>query len=294
VVVIVSNNSFGYSGKLQSAIMFPLNTLWLADTLPQFYPTFFHRFNNTLMQHGIDMQLLPGTKDVWARDYMPVATASGALVKFRYFPTYLRKRAADRATISDVHAICQAIDIHPAITDIILDGGNLLICGRKAMLTERVFVDNPDFSPEALRIEISRLLEVEELILLPEWPGDFTGHADGMVRFVDEKTVLVNDYSQESEAFRRAMSATFDRHELKTISMPYNPYRNRSAQDATGVYVNYLRIQDQIFFPVFGLKEDEIALSIIQEAFPSCQIIPIQATEIARSGGLLNCISWNY
>jgi len=294
VVDIASSNSFGYSGKLQSTIMTPLNTLWLADTLPQFYPKFFHRFRNTLMQHGIDMQFLPGTKDVWARDYMPVSTASGALVRFRYFPSYLRKRAADRATISDVDAICKAIDIHPATSDIILDGGNLLICRKKAMLTERVFADNPDFSPEALRIEISRLLEVEELILLPEWPGDFTGHADGMVRFVDEKTVLVNDHSQESGSFRRALSATFDRHELQTISMPYNPYRNRKAHDAKGVYVNYLQINDQIFFPVFGLEEDERALFVIQTAFPSHQIIPVSATDIARGGGLLNCISWNY
>jgi agmatine deiminase len=270
------------------------STLFLADTLPRFYPKFFRRFKNTLLQHGIDMQLLPGTKDVWARDYMPVPTGTGALVRFTYFPLYLRKRAADRASISDVDAICQAIGIHPVTSDIILDGGNLLICGKKAILTERIFQDNSSYPREVLCEEISRLLEVEELILFPEWPGDFTGHADGMVRFVDEKTVLVNDYSQESQSFRRAMSATFDRHELKTISVPYNPYRNKSAHDATGVYVNYLRIRDQMLFPVFGLKEDEIALGIIREAFPSCQIIPIHTTEIARGGGLLNCISWNY
>lgn len=270
------------------------SALFLADSLPRFYPKFFCRFQNTLLQHGINLQLLPSTKDVWARDYMPVHTTTGALVRFTYFPLYLRKRAADRATISDVDAICQAIGIHPASSDIILDGGNLLICNRKAMLTERIFRDNSNFARELLCEEISRLLEVEELILLPEWPGDFTGHADGMVRFVDEKTVLVNDYSRESESFRRAISATLDRHELKAISVPYNPYCNRSAHDATGVYVNYLQIQNQMLFPVFGLKEDEIALSIIQEVHPSCQIIPIHAPEIARGGGLLNCISWNY
>lgn len=272
--------------------MAPNTPLYVADTLPRFYPKFFERFRASVRQLGQDLQLLPGTKDVWARDYMPVASASGKHIRFRYFPAYLRNSAANRATISDADTICKAIGMSPVVSDIILDGGNVLIFGKKALLTERIFADNPQVPKAALCEEISRLLETEELILLPEWPGDFTGHADGMVQFVDEQTVLVSDYSREPEAFQRAMNAALGRHGLQTITLPYHPYRSKTSFDATGVYINYLKMQDYIFFPAFGLPDDRRALSTIQEVFPSCHIIPVAAIDIARGGGVFHCISW--
>ena len=39
------------------------------------------------------------------------------------------------------------------------------------------------------------VLQVNQVIFIPVEPGDDTGHSDGMVRFVDEQTVVANDYS---------------------------------------------------------------------------------------------------
>ena len=50
---------------------------------------------------------------------------------------------------------------------------------------------------ETLRDE----LRVAELIVIPKEPYDEIGHADGMVRFLDAKTVLVNDYSEVDPDF---------------------------------------------------------------------------------------------
>ena len=35
---------------------------------------------------------------------------------------------------------------------------------------------------------------MDRLIFIPQEPGDVTGHADGVVRFIDGDSVVVNDY----------------------------------------------------------------------------------------------------
>jgi len=47
-----------------------------------------------------------------------------------------------------------------------------------------------------------------------------------------------------------------------------------------------------IFLPVFGLLEDEPALEKLSSIFKE-KILPVPSNEIAKEGGVLNCISWN-
>ncbi|WP_010662372.1 hypothetical protein [Marinilabilia salmonicolor] len=65
------------------------NKLYLADTLPAKYPAFYKEFSELLEKCGMDHQLLNGTKDIWARDYMPIQVEKNRLVKFQYTPDYL-------------------------------------------------------------------------------------------------------------------------------------------------------------------------------------------------------------
>lgn len=268
------------------------NLLYLADTLPKYYPRFFSIFSGILKDADISFRLLPHTKDVWARDYMPVQVDEKTFVQFRYAPSYL-KSAADRSTISDTALICRDIPIQPITSSLILDGGNILSYGKKAILTSRILSDNPQFKREDICSALQRLLNLEEVIIIPECPGDFTGHADGMLRFIDEHTVLVNDHSQEPLSFRNALEQTLKNHGLHIVNLPYSPYQNRHSHQANGVYINYLQIQDFLFLPVFGLDEDERALSVIREVFPKHTTIPVESNEIAKDGGVLHCITWN-
>ena len=88
--------------------------------------------------------------------------------------------------------------------DIILDGGNVTRTTDKVIMTDRVFVDNPNYQRKQLIKELHELLQVDKLYFVPEQPSDFTGHSDGMVRFIDENTVVINDYKEEKEWFYRA------------------------------------------------------------------------------------------
>ena len=266
--------------------------LYLADTLPKFYPVFYKRLQEVLQDCNISFQLLPRTKDVWAVDYMPVQVKKEKFVRFVYNPKYLQGKD-DKRYISDTDAICQTIGIETIKSDIILDGGNVVKSENKVIMTERVFEENPSVEREWLIQQLNAFLETEEVIFIPEQPNDFTGHADGMIRFVNDDVVVINDFKNEDAGFQKAFMNAIEKAGLEFIKLPYNPYKNKNDVDAKGTYINYLQMKEVVLVPVFGLKEDDAAVYKLEEIFKGSLVKTIDATEIARDGGVLNCISWN-
>lgn len=51
----------------------------------------------------------------------------------------------------------------------------------------------------------------------PEY--DFTGHADGMMRFVDSDTVLVNNPEQDFKYMKKAIVESLDKANIKYINL---------------------------------------------------------------------------
>ena len=268
------------------------NFLYLADTLPTKYPDFYKWFENVLADCNIPFDFLPQTKDVWAVDYMPIQTDLNKFIRFVYNPSYLQSKKYLK-TISDVDEICKAIGIETFKTDIIIDGGNVTRWTNKVIMTDRVFKDNPTFERKQLIRELYELLQVDKIYFVPEQPGDFTGHSDGMVRFVDENTVIINDYKQEKEEFYRAFEIAIHNTGLDYITIPYNVYDNKSNDHANGDYINYLQMENTVIIPTFDIKEDELAVRQLETIFTGQNIQTVESNEIAYDGGILNCITWN-
>lgn len=268
------------------------NFLYLADTLPKNYPDFYKRFENVLRDCKITFDFLPQTKDVWAVDYMPIQTDLNKFVRFVYNPTYLQTKKYLK-TISDVDEICKAIGIETFKTDIIIDGGNVTRWTNKVIMTDRVFKDNPTFERKQLIKALYELLQVDKIYFVPEQPGDFTGHSDGMVRFLDEHTVIINDYNQEEEWFYRAFKIAIHNTGLDYITIPYNVYDNKSNDHANGDYINYLQMENTVIIPTFGIKEDDLAVRQLETIFAGQTIATVESNEIAYDGGIINCITWN-
>ncbi|MBS0647236.1 MAG: agmatine deiminase family protein [Verrucomicrobia bacterium] len=268
------------------------NFLYLADTLPIKYSDFYMRFEKVLTECNIEFALLPNTKDVWAVDYMPIQTYLNNFVRFVYNPSYLQPKKYLK-TISDVDEICKAIGIETFKTDIIIDGGNVTRWTNKVIMTDRVFEDNPTYDRKQLIKELHELLQVDKIYFVPEQPGDFTGHSDGMVRFVDEHTVIINDYKQEKEWFQKAFEIAVHNTGLDYIKIPYNVYDNKSNDQANGDYINYLQMENVVIVPTFGLKEDDLAVRQLETIFAGQTVTTVESNEIANDGGILNCITWN-
>lgn len=235
------------------------NTLYLADCLPTKHPKFFADFEAVLKKCGITFQILPDTKDIWAVDYMPVQVALEKFVQFIYNPDYLQSQKWIK-TISDVESICNSIKLNRIKSDIVLDGGNVTKTTDKVIMCDKIFIENPHYSRRQLLDKLRELFEVDKLYFVPQQPKDFTGHADGMVRFLDNNTVIINDHSKEKPEFQRAFKIALDNAGLDYIEIPYNPYGNKTYGQANGDYINFLQMQNTIIIPTFGIKEDEIAV----------------------------------
>ena len=68
---------------------------------------------------------------------------------------------------------------------------------------------------------------------------------------------------------------------------------NPKSISATGIYINYLQMQQGIILPTFNHKLDEQAFKILCECFNQQKITTLESIDLAKQGGILNCISWN-
>ena len=263
----------------------------LLQSAPKYQPAA-NRLFAALDSHGVRYGLLDNTRDIWLRDFMPVRRGDGKFVSFRYEPFYLKKTPQLRTDfcrdISGQFWIFNPDFGHIIYSDINLDGGNVVLSPSKskAVVSDRVFPENPKWERNKLVQELEKLLEAR-VIIIPSLSGDLTGHADGMVRFVDDNTVIGNETSYQNGLEQR-IKAVLEREGLSVIDFPYYP---STGDSAAGCYLNFLETAKHIFLPVFGRDMDETAMESAKRLFPKT-VVPVRMDEVAADGGCLNCISW--
>ena len=270
-------------------------TVYMSEQLKTKFPNACNRLIGILEKHGVKYAFLKGTKDIWCRDYMPVQIESGKFIQFKYNPSYLKGNKKWEESRSDVEEVCRMNNIHAQSSDINLDGGNVLICEGRAILSDRIFSENPEKTEKELIDELGKLLECEIIIIkaLNSKDEDFTGHADGMVRFVNKNTILGNKLADDYKYIQDDRRKIIEKYNLKYIDVPFFSTKDSKHRDsAIGIYVNYLEVNNLIVVPVFGRDEDKQAIDIIQKAFPDKVIETINYDEVAQEGGLLNCTTW--
>lgn len=238
---------------------------------------------------NIKYKFILNTKDIWVRDFMPVKTKSAKYISFRYEPGYLHNNPELRTDYRKDIA-CEQEFSSVIYSDINLDGGNVVFSPsrQKAIISDRVFSENPRYSEAELIKELERLLEAQ-VIIIPSLPAkyDMTGHADGMVRFLTENTVLGNRVRGRN-TLEKQIASVLRSYSIETIEFPYFESRGISAK---GCYLNYLETDTHIFLPVFKNKMDTEAADLAAKVF-SKTVVPVSASGIAKQGGALNCISW--
>jgi agmatine deiminase len=268
------------------------DVVYVSDLLEPRHPALAARLRDTLDDHGIPLGVIRGTKDIWCRDYMPGQVDPAEFVRFCYAPDYLRgyKHLITRPDdIGPIPEVERCVD-----SRIVLDGGNVVGWGCRCIVTDKVFRENPALERHELIGRLRELLGVEDLIVIPKEPYDVVGHADGVVRFLDEDTVVVNDYQGQEAAYGRKLLSIFRQHRLECVQVPYfvEDHATDGVPSAAGCYVNYLRIAKLLILPAFGVAQDDAALRRFESLFCGTRIVPLPCTELARKGGCLNCISW--
>lgn len=241
---------------------------------------------SALLNSGEKFTLFYGARDIWARDYMPVKTKSGKYISFRYEPSYLADDSQLRTNFKTDIAPHFALPV--TYSNINLDGGNVVLSPSKAkaVITDRVFSENPEYDKNTLLLKLENLLEAE-IIIIPSLESDMTGHADGVVRFVNENKMIGNATPYKN-GYEQKVKKALKKHGISVVDFPYF---DSAGISAVGSYLNFLETEKHIFLPIFGSAQDETAVKMTTEIFDK-RIIAVNINGIAKDGGVLNCISW--
>ncbi len=245
-----------------------------------------------LDKHNIRHGLLKNTGNIWCRDFMPVQLDIDEFVQFRYEPSYLKGYMEFNTSPQDV---CATNNINPVFSQINLDGGNIVNWSDKAIISSRIFKENPEYPDKRKLVShIEKLLDVQ-VIVIPDIKSDFTGHADGMVRFVNNKTILGNDRNTEFAYWKKKMDVVLKEFGFEYIDIPFFEYKDKKFPDsAIGCYVNYLEVGNVIILPIFKVdgNYDVEVYELFKDIFPDRTIEVVNVNDIGVYGGLLNCITW--
>jgi len=221
---------------------------------------------------------------------MPIQQSEKHFVFYKYNPDYLQTPYYKR-TITDVNSIGN-IDClrQEKVTnlDLVLDGGNIVKCDDKIIMTKKVFAENKDKKQK----DIIRMLEEAfqcDIIFLPWDKEEIFGHSDGIVHFVRNNRVLMTNYADFDPDMARRFLNILKPH-VEVIPLTFNVKRKH---ERSWAYINYLQLENLVLVPQLGIPEDEQALEQIKKVLPQSKVYGVPALEAVRKGGALNCISWN-
>lgn len=267
------------------------DTVFISELLPKYCPKLYQSLEKILPENDVECRLLANTKDIWCRDYMPIQVGEKRFVFYKYNPDYLQSKYYQR-TITDVNHVAhiehlrqdgEAVDL-----ELVLDGGNVVKCSDKIIMTEKVFFENKDKTRGTIRDMLEKAFQCE-IIFLPWDRYETFGHSDGIVHYIGGNRVLMTNYADFDAAMARKYTRILENY-VEVIPLTYNVKRKHNRSWA---YINFLKTGRLVLVPQLGIPEDEQALRQISEAMPRSNVIGVPSLEAVRRGGALNCISWN-
>ena len=268
------------------------NKVYFSNCLESSYAQFFKRMKAVLEQYGIEVGVLQETEDYWCRDYMPLQVAEDRFVKYRYFPNYLDKPKLRRyrtEVCKPWSHLCIDDKCLLDLSDITLDGGNMVKTPFHVIMTDKIFTENKNIKRNVL---IKRLEDAfQSDVLIVPWYNpdeDPCGHTDGMVRYIKDCELLTDNYSKFDAQFAERLYNILGQkgYNVNELELPY-------ISDYSWAYINFLQTSKVIVVPKLNLLSDALAHECLSSFF-NIPVVQVKApTLIKKFGGAFNCMSWN-
>ena len=255
------------------------------------------------------------SNDTWARDHGAITVFDGeqrTLIDFGFNAWGLKFAAHYDNQISG-HlfraGVFQSGTTYQNRLNFILEGGSIESDGKGTLLTTSCLLApnrNQPMTRQEIDHYLKRTLGAERVLWLNHGylAGDDTdSHIDTLARFCDEETIAYvkcDDESDEHFSELQAMEAelkTFLAHNGKPyrlIPLPMAEPVFEAGQRLPATYANFLIINNAVLLPYYGTDKDEVAKQLLQEAFPTREIVGIDCRPLIKQHGSLHCVTMQF
>ena len=265
--------------------------------------------SNTLSNANVNMERVVfqviETNSVWVRDYGPwwIIEPENSLAIIDL--VYNRPRPLDD-TYPESAAGYFGINYYGL--GLIEAGGNMLLDGQGAVIVSNVIFDgsqgfDPNLTQDQLEQYFLDYFGVHKVIVTPHLINDGTGHIDMFVKLINDSTVIVGEYENQSAGYpgnydicnqvasQLANETNGAGRPFNIIRMPMPPYNN----GITYTYINSLIVNNKVLVPIYGLStefaNDDSVLALYETIMPGVEAVGFDCNQIIPANGAIHCIA---
>jgi len=237
--------------------------------------------------------------DTWMRDYAPLSCNTG-YIQFEFNGWGGKYAAPDDNQVPT--QLATWLGHTPKACALVCEGGGLETNGQILIVNQDCIVDdarNEGSSRHSMQQALCEWLGVEAIEWLQniQLTGDDTdGHIDTIARFVGpEKIVYSGQNSQHPDAsalerLHDQLTAIAKRRHWQLFALPTPLYTSKlDGRLLPATYANFLICNQHVFVPIYGLPEDEAAITILTHACPEWTIVPVRCEALLEQHGSLHC-----
>ena len=265
--------------------------------------------SNTLSNANVNMDRVVfqviETNSVWIRDYGPwwIIEPENSLAIIDL--VYNRPRPLD-----DTYPESAAgyFDINYYALGLIEAGGNKVLDGQGSVIVSNVIFDgsqgfDPTLTQDQLEQYFLDYFGVHKVIVTPHLINDGTGHIDMFVKLINDSTVIVGEYENQSAGYpgnydicnqvasQLANETNGAGRPFNIIRMPMPPYNN----GITYTYINSLIVNNKVLVPIYGLStefaNDDSVLALYETIMPGVEAVGFDCNQIIPANGAIHCIA---
>jgi len=271
-----------------------------------------HHLQKTLNRNDIKLENIQiidiSTDDTWVRDFGPVFVKSegeSILLDFE-FDAWGGKYIHEYDNLFN-QTFKEKLNIHTLYHNVnfVLEAGNLEINSKgtalssSACFNRELYTQNEPQSSLENKFEdwfgCNKVFWINDIKLVGD---DTDGHIDTLARYCTDNIIAYsatgNNYDSNNDSLNSlANQLTIIKQneptilELVPLPLPKPIFNDGDQLPAT--YANFLVINEYVLVPVFNDKQDNYALKIIDDLFPSREIIDIESSALIQQFGGIHC-----
>lgn len=249
------------------------------------------------------------TNDTWARDCSALCIENDTKIELLDF-TFTGWGGKFEASKDNAMSknIAHSYSAKLKTIDIILEGGAVESNGAGTILTTSECMLNKNRNSTLTKEQMTQILQDEfgmsKILYLNHGylAGDDTdSHVDTLARFVDERTIMYvkcedrdDEHYKELKLMEAELEAFVKDEDFKLIALPMSEACYFDGERLPATYANFLFVNGAVLVPTYGVKQDEEALKIFKETFPTKEIVPINCFTLIKQHGSLHCVTMNF